>query len=208
MAFTDLVSDEVVTDPDGPDALGPAQVSAGERRPSRRRKRPYLWAYLLLAALFAGALAWFIIEVTSPDRENAPTGDGAVAAASAQARNLMDLDYRTAKADLQRVIDGSIGDMRDSYSKAAPATIASSSTEKSVSTGVIRSVGLSSFSGKKAEVLVAGDATVAFPKSAKAAASTIQVRYRFRVEMEFSGGSWKSSQLNFAGLPSYSQVGS
>jgi hypothetical protein len=34
------------------------------------------------------------------------------------------------------------------------------------------------------------------------------VHYRFVFEMQKQGETWKSAQLNFAGLPSYSQVGS
>jgi Mce-associated membrane protein len=158
--------------------------------------------------MFAGAVAWFVIELTRPDYQKRPTGDGAVQAATAQTLALMSLDYRTAKADLQRVIDGSTGTMRDGYSKALSASVATAASQKSVSTGAIKSVGLSSFSGNKAEVLVAGDATVSFPKTASAAASKIQVRYRFRVEMQYVNGVWKSAELDFAGLPQPSQVGS
>jgi Mce-associated membrane protein len=163
--------------------------------------------YVALALVFVGSLAWLIIGLTRSG-SGTPSGDAAINAARSQTLNLMTLDYRTAKTDLQRVVDGSVGTMRDSYSKALPATLATTASEKSTSKGAIRSVGLASLSKDKAEVLVAGDATVSFPKSAKAAASTIQVRYRFRVDMQLVKGVWKSSQLNFAGLPSYTQVGS
>jgi hypothetical protein len=223
MALTDLVGTELegdllVADPTDADAVGaPASASEPSSKPAsskpghaprrRGRKRRSGWAYLLLALMFAGAVAWFVIELTRPDYRNRPTGDGAVQAATAQTMALMSLDYRTAKADLQRVVDGSTGTMHDEYAKALPASVATTSSQKSVSTGSIKSVGLSSFSGNKAEVLVAGDATVAFPKVGAQAASKIAVRYRFRVEMQYVNGVWKSAELDFAGLPPFSQVG-
>jgi hypothetical protein len=165
------------------------------------------FGYFALALACIGSLVWLVFGLVRSGPDKATGGDAAINAARSQALNLMTLDYRTAKIDLQRVVDGSVGTMRDSYSKALPATLATTASEKSTSKGTIRSVGLASLTKNKAEVLVAGDATVSFPKSAKAAASTIQVRYRFRVDMQLVKGAWKSSQLNFAGLPSYTQVG-
>jgi hypothetical protein len=211
MALTDLVGDAMVATPGVAESAQSSEPTAASKpnhaaRRRGRKGRP-VWAYLLLAAMFAGAVAWFVVELARPDYKSRPTGDGAVAAATAQTKALMSLDYRTAKADLQRVVDGSTGTMHDEYLKALPASVATTASQKSVSTGAIKSVGLSSFSGDKAEVLVAGDATVSFPKTASAAASKIQVRYRFRVEMQWVHGAWKSSELNFAGLPPFSQVG-
>jgi hypothetical protein len=126
----------------------------------------------------------------------------------------MTLDYKTAKSDLQRVIDASSGTMKSQYSQGEPGTLSNATSAKSVSTGAVSAAGLSypkgksSFTGSKAEVLVVGDATVAFPKSGSTPASKVQVHYRFVFEMQLVGGVWKSAQLNFAGLPSYSQVGS
>jgi Mce-associated membrane protein len=204
MSFTDLVENAPSADAGGSESVGSVEASHS-RKDRKKGKRP---SYVLLVLLFLGAVAWLVIGIVRSERTSAPDGDAAVAAARTQALNLMTLDYRTAKIDLQRVVDGSVGTMRDSYNKALPATLATTATEKSVSKGAIRSVGLASISKDKAEVLVAGDATVSFPKAAKAAASTIQVRYRFRVDMQLVKGAWKSSALNFAGLPSYSQVGS
>ena len=200
MALTELVDTAAIGD------LGDSISESGFAAPPPKKRR---WgAYLLLAIWCLGALGWLVMGVARAGERSGPDGDAAVVAARTQALNLMTLDYRTAKADLQRVVDGSVGTMRDSYSKALPATLATTASEKSVSKGTIRSVGLASVSKDKAEVLVAGDAVVSFPKSATAAASTIQVRYRFRLDLQLVGGAWKSAALNFAGLPSYSQVGS
>ena len=166
-------------------------------------------ALTVLGVLFVAAVAWLVLEVIRSTGSTAPAdGTAAVAAGRTQALNMMTLDYRTAKADLQRVVNGSTGSMKDQYSKAMQGTIATTAGEKSSSKGTITSAGLASLSGNSASVLVAGDATVSFPKSAKVAASTIVVRYRFRVDMQNVDGVWKSSKLSFAGLPSYSQVGS
>ena len=170
---------------------------------------------VLLFVLCVAAVAWLVVELVQRSGAK-PPGDAtpAVIAAQKQALNIMTLDYRTAKADLQRVIDGSTGTMRTQYSQSESGTASSATSTKSVSTGTVASAGLSypkgksSFTGTKAEVLVVGDATVAFPKTATSAASKVQVHYRFAFEMQKVGGVWKSAQLNFAGLPSYSQVGS
>jgi Mce-associated membrane protein len=201
-AQADLVDKAAPTDSGGSESPDSAEIQAKRRRGSRP-------ASVLLAVLCLGAVAWLVvIAVVRADAKPAFQGDAAVAAGRAQTLNLMTLDYRTAKADLQRVVDGSTSTMHDEYAKALPATLATTASEKSVSKGTIRSVGLASVSANKAEVLVAGDATVSFPKSKTAAASTIQVRYRFRIDLQLVKGVWKSSQLNFAGLPSYSQVSS
>ena len=204
MSFTDLVNNAPAADPGGPES-----VESVESSPARSdRKNGKGRSYLLLAILLVAAVTWLVIGIVRSGRTAPPDGDAAIAAARTQILNLMTLDYRTAKTDLQRVVDGSVGTMRDSYGKALPATLATMASAKSVSKGAIRAVGLASISKDKAEVLVAGDATVSFPKSATTAASAIQVRYRFRVEMQLVKGVWKSATLNFSGLPTYSQVGS
>lgn len=165
--------------------------------------------------LCVASVTWLVVElVQRSGAKPAGNGDAAVTAAEKQALSIMTLNYRTAKADLQRVIDGSTGTMRSQYSQSESGTASTASSTKSVSTGTVASAGLSypkgksSFTGTKAEVLVVGDATVAFPKSAKNAASKVAVHYRFAFEMQKVNGVWKSAQVNFAGLPSYSQVGS
>jgi Mce-associated membrane protein len=169
----------------------------------------------LLVVLCVAALAWLVVELVPRSGAKPPgNADAAVTAAQKQALNIMTLDYRTAKADLQRVINASTATMRTQYSQSESGTASTATSTKSVSTGTVASAGLSypkgksSFTGTKAEVLVVGDATVAFPKTATSAASKVQVHYRFAFEMQKVGGAWKSAQLNFAGLPSYSQVGS
>jgi len=209
MTSTDLMDDATRTrvddHPDTVDSTQPPQDSEAEVRSGRGRRR----AVTLLAVLCIASVAWLAVEVVRATGSKAPDdGAAAVAAGRTQALNMMTLDYRTAKRDLQRVVDGSTGSMKDQYSQAMQGTIATTASEKSTSKGTITSAGLASLKGNAAEVLVAGDATVSFPKSKKAAAGTIVVRYRFRVDMQNVNGVWKSSKLSFAGLPSYSQVGS
>jgi Mce-associated membrane protein len=180
-------------------------------RPQRRGA----WATLLLGVLFLGAIAWLAVEFVSRPGA-APAGDGqaAVTAAEKQALNIMTLNYKTAKADVQRVVDASTGTMKTQYSQGQAGSVSNAASAKSVSTGTVTLAGLSypkgksSFTGTKAEVLVVGDALVAFPKTSSAPASKVSVHYRFEFEMQKVDGVWKSAQLNFAGLPSYSQVGS
>ncbi len=164
-------------------------------------------AATLATLLLAGAVTYLVLAIVQrADAKSLPAGDEAVAAGRTQALNIMTLDYRSAKRDLQRVVDGSIGKMHDQYAQAESGTIATATGEKSVSTGTILSVGLSSLKGKTAEVLVAGDATVKFPAAGKTKAGTVRVHYRFRLQMQQTKAGWRSSQLAFAGLPSYSQV--
>jgi hypothetical protein len=173
------------------------------------------WASLLVTVLCLASVGWLAFEVVGrPGSKPAGDGQAAVAAAQKQALAIMTLNYKTAKTDLQRVIDGSTGTMKTQYSKSEAGTVASATSAKSVSTGAVSSAGLSypkgksSFTGTKAEVLVVGDATVSFPKTKTDPASKLSVHYRFVFEMQKQGETWKSAQLNFAGLPSYSQVGS
>jgi Mce-associated membrane protein len=189
----------------------PTPVASPSPPPVRGARR----SVALLCLLCVASVVWLVIELMQRSGAKAPGDAGAaVTAAENQALSIMTLDYRTAKADLQRVINGSTGTMRTQYSQSESGTASTATSTKSVSTGTVASAGLSypkgqsSFTGAKAEVLVVGDATVAFPKTATSAASKVAVHYRFAFEMQKVNGVWKSAQLNFAGLPSYSQVGS
>jgi Mce-associated membrane protein len=192
-----------------------ASVEQRDVSTSPKPRRRGVWATVLLCVLCLGAIAWLVVELLQRSSSK-PAGDGqaAVAAAQKQALAIMTLNYKTAKADLQRVIDGSTGTMKTQYTQSESGTASTATSTKSVSTGTVSSAGLSypkgksSFTGNKAEVLVVGDATVAFPKTKTNPASKVQVHYRFVFEMQKEGEVWKSAQLNFAGLPSYSQVGS
>jgi Mce-associated membrane protein len=192
---------------------------AGEPAPPRRAARIPAVVYLLVGGLLIAGVVLLVLAVTGrATGADAVNGDEPVAAARVQALNLMTLDYRTAKRDLQRLVDGSTGKMHDQYAAAIPAQVKDATSARSVSTGTILSAGLSypkglssltgPGGGDKAEVLVAGDATVNFPKSGKTPASKVVVHYRFRFEMTKVNGVWKSAQLNFAGLPSVTRVAS
>jgi hypothetical protein len=193
------------------DAPAPEQPQPEQPQPVRGARR----SVALLCLLCVAALAWLVVELVQRPGSK-PPGDaqGAVAAAQKQALAIMTLDYKSAKTDLQRVVNGSTGTMKSQYAQSESGTASAATSSKSVSTGTVSAAGLSypkgksSFTGNKAEVLVVGDATVAFPKTSTSAASKVQVHYRFVFEMQDVNGVWKSAQLNFAGLPSYSQVGS
>ncbi|HEX4018556.1 MAG TPA: hypothetical protein VHX15_17595 [Frankiaceae bacterium] len=189
--------------------------SSPTRPPRPQQARGARVSVAVLCLLCVAGVAWLVVELTQRSGSKPPgSAEDAVMAAQKQALAIMTLDYRTAKADLQRVVNASTGTMKTQYSQSESGTASTAASTKSVSTGTVASAGLSypkgqsSFTGSKAEVLVVGDATVAFPKTATSAASKVQVHYRFAFEMQKVGGVWKSAQLNFAGLPSYSQVGS
>lgn len=214
MALTDGVDTAEV--PVSEDADGTATATETRERNSRTV------AFFVLLVLFVVAVTLLILAVVGHANEkkplavdpNSPDALASVAAARTEALNIMTLDYRTAKRDLQRVIDGSTGQMHDQYTSSASNLIATANSGKSVSTGTILSSGISypnnqpKLTSKTAEVLVAGDANVLFAATKTSKASTLQVRYRFIFEMQKIGNVWKASQLNFAGLPAYSQVGS
>jgi Mce-associated membrane protein len=169
----------------------------------------------VLCLLCLAAVVWLVVElVQRPGAKPPGDAQAAVSAAQKQALSIMTLDYKSAKTDLERVINASTGTMKSQYAQSESGTASAATSSKSVSTGAVSAAGLSypkgksSFTGNRAEVLVVGDATVAFPKTSTSAASKVQVHYRFVFEMQNVNGVWKSAQLNFAGLPSYSQVGS
>jgi hypothetical protein len=214
MALTDGVDTAEV--PVTEDADGTATDNESRDRRGRRG------AYLLLGVLFLAAVAVLIVGLVGRSNQKkapaisatSPDAKAAIDAAGAEALSIMTLDYRTAKRDLQRVVDGSTGQTHDQYASSASSLIATANSGKSVSTGVIVSIGLSypknqpKLTTKTAEVLVAGDATVKFAATKTTKASTLQVRYRFIFEMQKVGNVWKTAELNFAGLPAYSQVAS
>jgi Mce-associated membrane protein len=211
MASTELADPDVVED--AVDAVATADPADAPTSPPAQRRGG--WATLLICLLCVAAVVWLVVElVQRPGAKPPGDAQAAVSAAEKQALSIMTLDYKSAKPDLERVINASTGTMKSQYAQSESGTVSATTSAKSVSTGTVSAAGLSypkgksSFTGNKAEVLVVGDATVAFPKTSTAAASKVQVHYRFVFEMQNVNGVWKSAQLNFAGLPSYSQVGS
>ena len=86
---------------------------------------------------------------------------GAARAARAEALNLATIDYRTARADLRRILDGATGKLRAQFAEQQPHFADVMRRDKSVSKGDILAVGVvPGFTSARAQVVVAADATV------------------------------------------------
>ena len=142
-----------------------------------------------------GCVAWLAFElVRRPGSKPAGDGQAAVAAAQKQALAIMTLNYKTAKADLQRVIDGSTGTMKTQYAKSEAGT-ARERDERQVGVDGNGLLGRALVSRRASPRSPAPrprcSSSVTRPWRSRrrrpTAASKVQVHYRFVFEMQKSG---------------------
>jgi Mce-associated membrane protein len=127
-----------------------------------------------------------------------PAEEAALAAARAEAVALTTISYRTASADLDRVLAGATGALRSQFEaqKAQlPATLAQT---KAISKGTVLSSALSSLAGNQAKALLAVDQTVS---GTDTSTSGVLKHYRMVVTLQQVNGKWLASDVSFDGLP-------
>jgi Mce-associated membrane protein len=158
-------------------------------------------AVVLLAVLVAAAVLLGIRDHRHRDASADPVVPAeatALAAGRAEAVALTTIGYKTATADLDRVLAGATGALRTQFEKERsqlPATLAQT---KSVSRGAVLSSALSSISSDKAQVLVAVDARVS---GTDTGARGVLKHYRMVVTLERVAGRWLANDVAFAGTP-------
>jgi Mce-associated membrane protein len=122
--------------------------------------------------------------------------DDALSAGRQQAVNLLSIDYRTATRDLQRIIDGSTGELKTSYEaqlKAAPALFAQT---KGVQTCELVAAGVVTNGSKTAEIAIVANVTA----SSSDKANTLHSAIRMLLDMRYVHGHWLASKQTFVGL--------
>jgi Mce-associated membrane protein len=126
------------------------------------------------------------------------TEEAVLASARGEAVALTTIGYKSASADLDRVLAGATGALRTQFEKEKsqlPATLAQT---KSSSRGTVLSSALSSLSGTRAQALVAVDATVT---GTDTGSSGVLKHYRMVVTLQQINGRWLASDVAFAGQP-------
>ena len=131
--------------------------------PHRRVPAKWLTAGLALAALLtaagltlAGLMLWQHGQVVAQRAQDRRFVDAAREGVTA----LLSIDYNSAKADVQRVLDLSAGQFRDDFQSSADDFVKTAVESKAVTTGSISAAALDSINGDRAVVLVAATSQV------------------------------------------------
>lgn len=154
---------------------------------------------LLVALLAADAVLFF-----------RPRGDSThdvvtravLTAARQEAVNLTTIAYTSAARDLDRIVAGSTGGLRQQFETQRAQFPAVLAKDKSVSRGRVLSAGLISLSDHNdaAQVAVATDATVSTTGGGTTAQSVVK-HYRMVMKLKLVNGRWLVSDVAFAGVP-------
>ena len=172
------------------DVADPGAADVTERR---RRIPLSALVYVVLIALIA-ATVWTGLQLRSAEHREDARKD-VVAAARQQAINLTSIDYRTATRDLQRIIDGSTGDLQRTYRTRLGAAAALQQS-KAVETGAVVATALVSYDGDRAQVAIAVNQTV----STSEAKDKLRGARRMLLDMKREHGRWLVSKQTFIGI--------
>lgn len=107
--------------------------------------------------------------------------------------NLTTLSYTEIEADIQRIVDSSVGSFRDDFQKRAPAFVEVVKRAQSKSVGTVTAAGLESLSGDQAQVLVG----VSVKTSANGAPEEQPRSWRMRISVARDGDGAKVSNVQF-----------
>ena len=154
---------------------------------------------MLIALLAADALLFF-----------RPRGDSThdvvtravLAAARQEAVNLTTISYTSAAHDLDRIVAGATGGLRQQFEAQRAQFPALLARDKSVSRGRVLSAGLIALSdhNKAAQVAVATDATVSTTGGGTTPQSVVK-HYRMVMKLQLVRGHWLVTDVAFAGVP-------
>ena len=172
-----------------------APASAGEIRPSRRLSRSRAGA-LAAAALLIGALLALTGLMLVKHNEAAATraqDRKLIEAASEGIVALLSIDHDRAEADVQRILDLSIGAFRDDFASRAGDFIATAQKGKSVTKGAVTAAALESTGDDNAVVLVAATSQVTNASGARDDPRP----WRMSVTVSRDEDQWKMSNVEF-----------
>lgn len=122
-------------------------------------------------------------------------------AARQEAVNLTTISYHTALRDVDRILSGSTGALRQQFTEERSHFPSVLTADKSVSQGTVLSSALASLTDAKAQVLVAVDASVSTTQGTAAKPTSVLKHYRMVMQLKPVHGRWLVSDVAFAGLP-------
>lgn len=178
------------------DGTGVRPVTPASPAP-RRHVALYALALLLACVCVAGGVA---VYRTHDNRETAQAeqeryGD-VVAAASAEALALVNIDYRDLDTTLETVSARATGQFLKEYTESWDNQVDLFEQNKSVSTGEVRAAAVSTIDDDSATVMVVLEGTA---QNVATGNEPQQRRYRWRLDVVKVDGAWLTNKLEFVG---------
>ncbi|OBA77382.1 hypothetical protein A5641_18640 [Mycobacterium sp. 1554424.7] len=160
-----------------------------------RRRMPMLAAIAAVIGViaFAGSSAYMVLQhrdTTSHRQREAAF----VAGAKRGVLNMISLDFNKAKADVQRVIDGSTGEFQADFQRRANDFISMVIQSNAVTEGTVHAAALESINGNSAVVLVSATSQVTNSPPGKDEPPRM---WRLRVTISEVGGQYKMSKVEY-----------
>lgn len=151
---------------------------------------------LLLAAagVFGGVL---VVHQHRDDEREAAAQERygeVLAAARAEVEAIVDIDYRSARADLDAVAAGATGELARRYDSSSAEVLAALRRNRSVSDGAVLWAGLADLREDRASVIAATRGTVA---NVRTGGREVARFFRLRLELVRVDGTWKTADLEF-----------
>ena len=187
-------------------ALRPDELEPDGAGPAAAPPRPREGAAALAVAsvVLVGLLAVLVVLLLQASARNGRDGarDAAAAAARSEALAVTTIGYRSATADLRRVLAGATGPLRAQFAAEQPHFADLLARDKSRSVGDVLAVGVVNSSASKgtATVVVAVDATVTTTGAGGRDQSVLK-HYRMVMRLVRRHGHWLVSDIAFAGQP-------
>lgn len=186
-----IIDDELVEATDDE----PAEVPPAKKR--RLPGRAALAASLVLVAVagLLGATGWMLWEHRKADAERHRSAEYAAAARQGVV-NLMSMDYAHAQESVQRVIDDSMGKMKNNFEDTSKDLIKALQDSKMVTKVTVNDAAVESMDEETATVLIAATSHREGPNAPK---EDQQPRvWRVVVTVQRDGGQIKMSDVEFA----------
>jgi Mce-associated membrane protein len=187
-----------------PDELEPGDgepsASPGDGATGGRRGVAVLGALVLVLAVLVALL---VVELSGGSESSADQAAAdAAAAARAEALALTTISYRSADADLDRILAGATGKLHQQFAEERPHFADTLRPDKSESKGDVLAVGVVDVAPDDgtAQVDVAADATVTTTSAAGKSRSVLK-HYRMVMQLVRTDGRWLVSDVAFAGAP-------
>lgn len=156
-----------------------------------RPARILIVALSVTLALLVAAGVWISLQSREVQAE-ADDRQGALLAAGTHAKNLISLDYKSADADVKRILDTCTGGARADYEAVVDKLKSTTIANKVIQHGVLRATGLVSMKGATATVLVVADAEIRWDGSKSAPQERF---YRWSMDVTKARGAWLVSKV-------------
>jgi len=174
------------------------EPAAPVSRPTARPRRPRWWraaALAVCALVIGGLLALTGIMITKHQQVSAQRAHlrEVVEAADSGVVALLSIDHSRAQADVQRVLDQSIGAFHDDFASRAADFIKTAQDSKAVTLGSITASALESATADSAIVLLAASSQVTNIGGARGEPRP----WRMSVTMSRDEDKWKMSNVEF-----------